>query len=107
MVSSTGAPQGTVLSPILFTLYTADFYYNSGLCHIEKFADDTAIMGRIRDDKEEEYKSLVRNFVVWCHMNNLQLNTSKTKELVIDLGRDRPSPRPVLLGMEEVEVVKT
>ena len=40
-------------------------------------------------------------------MNNLQLNTSKTKELVIDLGRDRPSPRPVLLGTEEVEVVKT
>ena len=44
---------------------------------------------------------------IWCHMNNLQLNTSKTKELVIDLGRDRPSPRPVLLGTEEVEVVKT
>ena len=50
---------------------------------------------------------MVRNFGVWCHMNNLQLNTSKTKELIIDFGRDRSSPRPVLLGMEEVEVVKT
>jgi len=65
-------------------------------------------MGCIRDDdEEEEYRSLVRNFVVWCHMNNLQLNTSKTKELVIDFGRDRHSPRPVLLGTEEAEVVKT
>ena len=75
MVSSTGAPQGTVLSPILFTLYTTDFCYNSGSCHIQEFADDTAIMGCIRDNEEEEYRILVRNFVVWCHMNNLQLNT--------------------------------
>lgn len=35
VVSSTGAPQGTVLTPHLFTLYTSDFSYNSG--HIENF----------------------------------------------------------------------
>ena len=29
VVSDTGAPQGTVLSPFLFTLYTTDFQYNS------------------------------------------------------------------------------
>ncbi|KAI4882171.1 hypothetical protein NFI96_021733, partial [Prochilodus magdalenae] len=29
VVSCTGAPQGTVLSPFLFTLYTSDFRYNS------------------------------------------------------------------------------
>ncbi|KAI3362317.1 hypothetical protein L3Q82_012639, partial [Scortum barcoo] len=34
-----------------------------------------------------------------------QLNTSKTKELVIDFGRSRPSPRPVLLEGAEVEAV--
>ncbi len=45
VVSSTGAPQGTVLAPLLFTLYTSDFCYSSELCHIQKFADDTAIMG--------------------------------------------------------------
>ena len=49
----------------------------------------------------------MRNFVVWCQTNNLQLNTSKTKELVMDFRRDRPRPRPVLLGAEEVEVVET
>ncbi|TWW75426.1 hypothetical protein D4764_13G0000880 [Takifugu flavidus] len=72
-----------------------------------KFADDTAIVGCIRDDQEEEYRCLVRDFVAWCHNNGLQLNTSKTKELVIDFGRDRPRPRPVQIGTEEVEGVQT
>ena len=99
VVSSIGAPQGTVLSPLLFTLYTANFRYNSEICHIWKFADDTAIMGCVRDDEEEEYRSLVRNFVVWCHTNNLQL--------VIGFGKDRPRPRPVLLRVREVEVMET
>lgn len=42
MIRSTGVPQGTVLSPVLFTLYTSDFQYNS--CHMQMFTDDTAIV---------------------------------------------------------------
>lgn len=78
VISSTGAPQGMVLTPLLFTLYTSDFCYNSELCHIQKFTNDTAIVGCIRDDREEEYRSLVRDFTAWSHTNDL-LNTSKTK----------------------------
>ena len=93
--------------PLLFRLFTSDFGYNSELCHIQKFADDTAIMGCIRDDQEKEYWSLVRDFVVWCHTNSLQLNTSRTKELVIDFGRAKPRMRTVLIEGEEVEVLET
>ena len=92
---------------VLFTLYASDFCYNSELCHIQKYGDDTAIVGCIRGDREEEYRSLVRDFALWCHTNCLQLNTSKTKELVIDFGRSRPRPRPVLLEGAEVEAVQS
>ncbi|KAI3363782.1 hypothetical protein L3Q82_001390 [Scortum barcoo] len=44
-------------------------------------------LGCIRDDREEEYRRLVGDFAAWCHTNHLQLNTSKTKELVIDFGK--------------------
>ncbi|XP_032420068.1 syntaxin-3 [Xiphophorus hellerii] len=52
LVSNIGASQGTVLSPILFTLYTSDFCYNSETCHVQKYADDTAITGCIKDSEE-------------------------------------------------------
>ena len=37
ILCSTGAPQSTVLSPFLFTLYTSDFTHNTTHCHIQKF----------------------------------------------------------------------
>ncbi|KAI4895107.1 hypothetical protein NFI96_009396 [Prochilodus magdalenae] len=60
---STGAPQGTVLAPFLFNIYTSDFRYNSGTCHLQKFSDDTAIVGCIRNRQKAEYRKLVSDFV--------------------------------------------
>lgn len=107
VVSSTGAPQGTVLSPVLFTLYTSDFQYNSGLCHMQKYSDDTVIVGCIKDEKDGEYRSLVEDFVRWCRTNHLQLNSSKTKEMVVDFRRKKPHFQPVYIEGVDVEVVRT
>jgi len=50
VVISTGAPQGTVLSLFLFTLYTSDLQYNSESCLIQKYSDDSAAAGRSSDE---------------------------------------------------------
>ncbi|KAI3375306.1 hypothetical protein L3Q82_021090 [Scortum barcoo] len=45
-----------VLAPFLFTLYTADFSYNTPSCHLQKFSDDSAVVGLITDGDDREYK---------------------------------------------------
>lgn len=107
VISSTGAPQGTVLSPVLFTLYTSDFQYNSESGHVQKFANDTVIVGCINGGQEEEYRKLIQDLVAWCDSNHLHLNTSKTKEMVVDFRRTRPHPEPVRINGACVEMVQT
>ena len=106
MVSSTGAPQGTVLSPFLFTLYTSDFQFHSESNHLQGFSDDSAIVGCVSEGKEEVYRVVVDSFVRWCETNHLHLNTTKTKELVVDFRRRNFSPTPISIDGKPVEVVQ-
>ncbi|KAK7880206.1 hypothetical protein WMY93_033125 [Mugilogobius chulae] len=107
VMSSTGCPQGTVLSPFLFTLFTSDFRHNSHSCHLQKFSDDCAIVGCTSRGQEAEYKRVVENFVNWCGQNYLQLNVSKTKELVVDFRMKRTVPSPIYISGTEVDIVDT
>ncbi|TWW77898.1 cGMP-dependent protein kinase 2 [Takifugu flavidus] len=106
VVCSTGAPQGTVLSPFLFTLYTSDFSHNSDSCHLQKFSNDTAIVGRVSEGNELEYREVITNFVAWCELNHLRINTSKTKEVVIDFSRKAPHIALVNIQGLDIEIVE-
>ncbi|KAK1794453.1 hypothetical protein P4O66_011325, partial [Electrophorus voltai] len=52
---STEAPQGCVLSPLLYSLYTYDYTATSSSTIIVKFADNTVVMGLISDNDERAY----------------------------------------------------
>lgn len=49
--SSPGAPQGTVLSPVLFSWSTSDFQYNSSSCHYRSFQSAQRWWGTWRMDE--------------------------------------------------------
>ena len=42
------------------------------------------MIGLITNNNETAYKEEVRDLAVWCKDNNLSLNVSKTKELIMD-----------------------
>ncbi|KAK3507718.1 hypothetical protein QTP70_034823, partial [Hemibagrus guttatus] len=90
---STGSPQGCVLSPLLFSLYTNGCISGHQSVKILKFADDTTLNGFISDEDESAYRSDMDCLVSWCSMNNLELNSLKTVEITVDFRKD-PVPLP-------------
>ena len=58
-----GAPQGIVSAPFLFTLYTADCRSTDESWPLVKFADDTELVGNIRNDEDAIYHKQIENFV--------------------------------------------
>ena len=100
---NTGAPQGTVLSPFLFTLYTNDCTTKGKDTSIIKFSDDTAIIDT--SDTDTVYESEIASFVDWCESHFLDLNVSKTKEMVIDVKRNKSEVRACMIKGQEVERV--
>ncbi len=93
---STGAPQGCVLSPLLFTLLTHDCTAKFSSNHIIKFADDTTVVGLISNNDETHYREEVAQLAEWCGANNLSLNVEKTKEVVLDFRRRNSTDHPPL-----------
>ena len=104
---STGTPQGCVLSPMFYSLYTHDCLS----CHVRtkilEFDDDTTVIGLITNSDESEYRDQVNKLISWCNDNNLELNVNKTKEIIVDFRTKTSSPpSPLVIDDRTVEIVQ-
>jgi hypothetical protein len=88
-----GVPQGSVLGPILFILYTADLVSLVKNCNFTPhiYADDTHIFGSCTPSEVDSFLSKVSGCVCavaeWTRSNRLQLNSEKTELLWCSTAR--------------------
>lgn len=88
ILSNTGTPQGSVISPLLFILYTDNLRSECENCTILKYADDTVLIGHIKNKNEyDQYQLELNRIAKWSAEKGLILNPSKTNELVFDFSK--------------------
>uniref|UniRef100_A0A1B6MJK2 Reverse transcriptase domain-containing protein n=1 Tax=Graphocephala atropunctata TaxID=36148 RepID=A0A1B6MJK2_9HEMI len=101
-----GVPQGSVLGPVLFILFTNDFpRYLKDYCRSLMYADDTVLLLGNNNPKHLEVTSYIalNMGIQYCHRNDLVVNETKTKQLILGKHREAVGKLP---DLEEVTVAK-
>lgn len=101
-----GVPQGSVLGPVLYLLYTCDMPELEDVT-VATFADDTAIMATGKSHKEavEKAQRGINRFYDWTKKWRIKLNESKSVH--IDFTNKNHEYHPVYINGQHVPYENT
>lgn len=109
-----GVPQGSILGPLLFSMFINDLPNRMNYCQIHLYADDCQVYlsGKLNDLANIVYKINLdlKNIVEWSNANGLILNARKTQAIVFRTKHMNVEEAPLIkIGNESInysEVIK-
>ncbi len=80
-----GVPLGSVLGPLLFTIFVNDLSDTVHHCTVNLHADDTTIYVADREPSTigEKLSNDLQRIAVWIESNGLKMNVTKTQAMVL------------------------
>ena len=81
---SYGVPQGSILGPLLFIMYTFDMTRITKHNKLIVYADDTTVLvsGRSLTETKQHSNDILNRFYQYFTINKLSINPSKTKYMI-------------------------
>ena len=90
LVQNTGAPQGCVLSLLLFSVYINEIMCNTAVLKVIKYADDIALTACLKDEFSlSQYYQYVEMFVSWFDNSLLSSMPRKHRRCALNVGESR------------------
>lgn len=105
---STGLPQGSILGPLLFSLYMNDLPSVCPDVSVQLYADDTVVYvhGKNISQVAEKLTKSMDNITAWLKQSCLQLNTSKTVAMFFTKSNKNFSVEPnIFISGERLQIV--